>query len=303
MSQEVQPFEGAPIVTPVEIGPRPRFRGLRAIRRYPVIPLFIIGVVVLSGLLAPWIQPHEPNSPDLLASLEQPVGFGGDWSHPLGTDELGRDVLSRVISGARISLLISLSVVLGAGAIGTVLALVAGYFGGILDAVISRITDVFLSVPFLLVAIAVVGAWGASTQHLVVVLVFMTWSGYARVLRGEVLRIRNLEFVKLARVAGCSNGRILFSHILPNIVNPLVILATLQLSAVIIIEASLSYLGLGVPLPQATWGGMLAEGKNYIGVSNAMVIIPGVTIALTCLSINLFGDWLRVRLDPRFRQL
>ena len=272
-------------------------------RSFPVFPVAILAVIVFAGILAPWIQPYDADKPELLQSLQPPALFGGSWSHPLGTDELGRDQLSRLIGGARISLLIGVSVVLGAGALGTVLAMVSGYFGGWVDAIISRITDIFLAVPFLLVAIAVVGAVGASARNLVFTLMFMTWAGYARVLRSEVLRIRSFEYIKLARVAGCSNARIIFRHILPNIINPLVILVTLQLGAVIIIEASLSFLGLGVPAPQATWGGMLAQGKNYIGVHDALTIVPGVTIALTCLSINLVGDWLRLRWDPRFRQL
>jgi peptide/nickel transport system permease protein len=302
MTQEARSLNtgAAPVITD---RPRNTATAWRRLRHFPVFPMLIIGIIVVTGLLAPWIEPYDPDKPDLLGSLQPPAFFGGSWSHPLGTDALGRDQLSRLISGARISLLVGISVVLGAGAIGTILAMIAGYFGGIVDAIISRVTDIFLAVPFLLVAIAVVGAVGASTQNLVLTLIFMTWAGYTRVLRSEVLRIRALEFVKLARVAGCSNMRIIFRHILPNIVNPLVILATLQLGAVIIVEASLSFLGLGVPAPQATWGGMLAQGKDYIGVHDALTIVPGLTIALTCLSINLLGDWLRLRLDPKFRQL
>jgi peptide/nickel transport system permease protein len=273
------------------------------IRRLPLFTLGLLILIAFVGVFGPWIQPHNPEQPALLNSLESPVFFGGEWDHPLGTDELGRDTLSRLISGARISLIVGFAVVLGAGAIGTVLALVSGYFGGVLDAVISRVTEVFIAVPFLLVAIAIVGAVGASARNLVLVLIFMLWAGYARVLRSEVLRLRELDYVKLARVAGCSNSRILFRHLLPNIVNPLVILATLQLGATIIAEASLSFLGLGVPPPQATWGGMLAQGRNYIGVQDALVIIPGIAIFLTVMAINLLGDWLRLRLDPRFRQL
>lgn len=273
------------------------------LRRYPIVSLAILTIILIVGATSTWIQPHPPNQPDLINSLQQPVFMGGEWSHPLGTDELGRDVLSRLIAGARISILVGFAVVIGAGLLGTVMALIGGYWGGIVDIIVSRVTDVFLAVPFLLVAIAIVGAVGASTQNLVLTLVFMTWAGYARVLRGEVLRIRELEFVRLAQVAGCSNLRILARHIFPNLINPLVILATLQLGATIIIEASLSFLGLGVPPPQATWGGMLASGKDYIGLQNALTIAPGLAIALTVLSINLLGDWLRLRLDPRFRQV
>lgn len=283
--------------------PGPALATFRWLRSVPLVPLLILAVVVFAGIFAPLIEPHDPNHPDLIQALKPPVGFGGSWSHPLGTDPLGRDTFSRLIDGAQISLFVGLAVVFGAGALGTLLAVLAGYFRGWVDILISRVTDVFLAVPFLLVAISIVGAFGASTRNLVLVLVFMTWSGYTRVLRGEVLRVRDSDFVKLANVAGCSSTRILWRHIFPNIINPLIILATLQLSAVIIIEASLSFLGLGVPPPQATWGGMLSAGKDYIGVQNALTIFPGLAIALTCLSINVIGDWLRRRLDPRFRQL
>lgn len=284
-------------------GPGRAGRAWRAFRRFPVFPSLVLGVVVVVGVLTPWIQPHDPEAPNLLHSLQPPAWAGGDWAYPLGTDELGRDTLSRLMSGARVSLLVGLSVVLGAGAIGLALALVAGYFGGIIDAVISRVTEMFIAVPFLLVAIAVVGSVGASLQNLILTLMFMSWAGYARVLRSEVLKVREQEYVKLARVAGCSNLRIIVSHILPNLINVFVVLATLQLGSIIIAEASLSYLGLGVPPPRSSWGGMLAGGKDFIGSHDALTLAPGISIALTCLSINLLGDWLRVRLDPRFRQV
>ncbi len=274
-----------------------------ALRGAPVFPIAIIATLIVVGFLAPLISPHEPNTVRLMNSHLPPVFLGGTFEHILGTDDLGRDVLSRLISGARISLLVGFAVVVGAGSIGTFLALLSGYFGGVIDNVISRMCEVFIAVPFLLVAIAVVGAVGASTQNLILTLIFMSWAGYARVLRSEVLRLREMEFVKLAKVAGCSNARILFRHLLPNIVNPLVILATLQLGATIVVEASLSFLGLGVPPPQATWGGMLASGKNFIGFQTSLVAVPGIAIFLVVMSINILGDWLRVRLDPRFRQL
>jgi peptide/nickel transport system permease protein len=274
-----------------------------AFRGAPVIPILILLLLLIVGLFAPLLTPYDPNAVSLMKSHRPPVFSGGSWTNILGTDDLGRDVLSRLISGARISLLVGFAVVFGAGTIGTVMALLSGYFGGIIDSIISRACEVFIAVPFLLVAIAVVGAIGASTKNVILTLIFMGWAGYARVLRSEVLRLRELEFVKLARVAGCSHARILFRHLLPNIVNPLMILATLQLGATIVIEASLSFLGLGVPPPQATWGGMLASGKNFIGFQTSLVVIPGIAIFLVVLSINLLGDWLRVRLDPRFRQL
>lgn len=271
-------------------------------RRLPVFSATILAILLFVGIFGPMLAPHDPDAVQLMKAHMPPVFMGGSWDNILGTDQLGRDVLSRLISGARVSLLVGFAVVVGAGSIGTFLALVAGYFGGVLDAIISRINEIFIAVPFLLVAIAIVGAVGASTRNLVLTLIFMSWAGYARVLRSEVLRLRELEFVKLAKVAGCSDMRILFRHLLPNIINPLMILATLQLGATIVIEASLSFLGLGVPPPQATWGGMLAEGKDFIGFQTSLVVFPGLAIFLVVLSINLLGDWLRLRLDPRFRQ-
>lgn len=297
-----------PIETIAAVAPGKTFGGgLVNVRdRLRGVPLFsfaVLTILVLVGVFAPWLSPHDPNAVSLMQSHMEPVFMGGTWNHVLGTDDLGRDVLSRLISGARISLLVGFAVVLGAGAIGTVAALLSGYFGGAIDAAISRVTEVFIAVPFLLVAIAIVGAVGASTSNLIFTLIVMNWASYARVLRSDVLRLREMEFVKLAKVAGCSDVRILFRHLLPNIVNPLVILATLQLGATIVLEASLSFLGLGVPPPQATWGGMLAVGKNYIGFQTSLVIIPAIAIFLVVLAINLLGDWLRLRLDPRFRQL
>jgi peptide/nickel transport system permease protein len=275
---------------------------LRALSRYPIASALVLAIVVLAGIFAPWVEPHDPNHNNLIKALIGPIGFGGSWSHPLGTDQLGRDVLSRLIAGARISLIVGISVVLGSGTIGTLLALLAGHFQGWVDAIISRVTDIFLAVPFLLVAISIVGAVGAGTRNLVLVLIVMTWASYTRVLRGEVLRVTANEYVRFAKLTGCSNMRIMVKHILPGVLNPLIILATLQLGAIIIIEASLSFLGLGIPPPQATWGGMLAGGKDYIGTADWLTILPGLALALTCLSINLLGDWFRVRFDPRFRQ-
>jgi len=287
------------------IGASNKFTPRAFITRVCELPLWSVLVLVclvLVGLFGPVISPHDPNAIQLLKAHASPIFFGGSWEYPLGTDQMGRDVLSRLISGARISLLVGFAVVLGAGSIGTVLALAAGYFGGAIDAVVSRVCEVFIAVPFVLVAIAIVGAVGASITNLVFTLIFMSWAGYARVLRSEVLRLRELEFVKLAKVAGCSDSRILIHHLLPNIVNPLMILATLQLGATIVIEASLSFLGLGVPPPQATWGAMLSEGKDFIGFHTSLVLFPGLAIFVVVLAINLLGDWLRLRLDPRFRQ-
>ncbi|MCC7364867.1 MAG: ABC transporter permease [Dehalococcoidia bacterium] len=273
------------------------------VRSLPKLPVAILVIVLLAGVLAPLIQPHDPIEGDLSLALKEPVFNGGDWDYPLGTDHQGRDVLSRLVAGARVSILIGFSVVIGAGTIGVVIALLAGYLGGWVDQVLSRLTDVLLSMPFLLVAIAVVGAVGAGVRNLMLILIFMGWAQYARVLRGEVLRIRNADFVRLARVNGAGPVRLMALHIFPNITNTLIVLATLQLGTTILIEATLSFLGLGVPPPEASWGGMLNEGRPYLTTQPWMALIPGITIMLTVLAVNLLGDWLRLRLDPRFRQL
>jgi peptide/nickel transport system permease protein len=278
----------------------PRFRWVLDL---PKIPVAILLVVFITGVAAPILQPHDPLEGDLSVALQSPVYSGGEWKHPLGTDQQGRDILSRLIAGARVSILIGFSVVIGAGTIGVVIALLSGYLGGWVDQVLSRLTDVLLAMPFLLVAIAVVGAVGPGIRNLMLILIFMGWASYARVLRGEVLRIRNADFVRLTRINGGGPLRLMVLHILPNIANTLIVLATLQLGTTILIEATLSFLGLGVPPPHPSWGGMLADGRPYLTTNSYIAVIPGVTIMLTVLAVNLLGDWLRVRLDPRFRQL
>jgi peptide/nickel transport system permease protein len=279
-----------------------RFR-FSSLRNVPKLPIAILTVVLICGVFAPFIQPHDPLEGDLSSARIEPAFMGGTWDHPLGTDHQGRDILSRLISGARVSILIGFSVVIGAGTIGVVIALLSGYLGGWVDMLLSRLTDVLLSMPFLLVAIAVVGAVGAGVRNLLLILIFMGWAQYARVLRGEVLRIRNADFVRLARINGAGPVRLMALHIFPNITNTLIVLATLQLGTTILVEATLSFLGLGVPPPEASWGGMLNDGRPYLTTASYMAVIPGIAIMLTVLAVNLLGDWLRVRLDPRFRQL
>ncbi|OAI38609.1 hypothetical protein AYO38_09300 [bacterium SCGC AG-212-C10] len=287
----------------VVLEPKKPNRWWRLLMDLPKFPMTILMIVLVVGVFAPILQPHSPTDGDLAAALQEPVFTGGNWDHPLGTDEQGRDILSRLIAGARVSILIGFSVVVGAGTIGVVIALLSGFLGGWVDQVLSRLTDVLLSMPFLLVAIAVVGAVGPSVRNLMLILIFMGWAAYARVLRGEVLRIRNSDFVRLARINGASPIRLMVLHILPNIMNTLIVLATLQLGTTILTEATLSFLGLGVPPPNPSWGGMLSDGRPYLTTNSWLALIPGITIMLTVLAVNLLGDWLRVRLDPRFRQL
>jgi peptide/nickel transport system permease protein len=281
----------------------PRLAVLREqVASLPAIPVILLAAVVLMGVLAPVLAPYDPNEQNLFDRLLPPAwNEGGEWSHPLGTDRLGRDVLSRLIYGSRASLAVGFTVIAIAGSIGCVLALWSGYVGGWADHAIMRLTDAVMSMPFLVVALALASLRRPSLGYLIVILGALGWANYARVLRSEVLRLRASDFVLLARIAGAGRIRILYKHVLPNIANTLIVLATLQLGATVIAAASLDFLGLGVPATTPTWGAMLSDGRANIRTAWWLATFPGIIIMLTVLSINLLGDWLRVRLDPRHR--
>jgi peptide/nickel transport system permease protein len=229
---------------------------------------------------------------------------GGSDAHLLGTDHLGRDVLSRLLFGARVSMIVGITAVLIAGVIGTVLGIISGYLGGWVDQAIMRLTDTWLALPALTFAIFLAAVVGPSELNIIVILGLVYWTRYARVIRGEVLSLKEREFVRLAIVAGCSKRTIMRKHILPNVVNSAIVLATLMLGVVIISEASLSFLGVGVPPPKPAWGLMLADGKKGLMAGYWwLTVLPGCCIMLMVLSANLLGDWLRVKLDPQLRQL
>ena len=274
-------------------------------RRFPGIPLFILlFLLVLPGLFAPYLAPHNPIRGSLRARLKPPVWVqGGTITHPLGTDKVGRDILSRIIYGARISLAVSLVAILVSGAIGTALGLIAGYFGGRLDALIMRLVDISLGLPVILLALVFVAAIGASFATVVMVTAILLWARYARQVRGETLSIRERDFIARARVAGASHFRIMLRYIFPNVVNTLTVLATLQIGAVILLESALSFLGAGIPRPTPTWGSMIADGRDLIVVAWWIAMFPGLAIMLTVLSLNLLGDWLRDHLDPKLRNV
>jgi len=273
-------------------------------RAMPVFPTIILVTFILVGIFAGHLAPHDPIKTNLTDSLIPPMWQdGGTSNYPMGTDYLGRDILSRLLHGSTISLKVSFIVVFVCGGIGTVLALLSGYLGGWWDIIIMRITDMMMSLPYLLVAITLAAILGPSANNVILVLCVVGWAGYARVLRSEVIRVREGDFIRLASVAGASKIRIMFLHILPNIMNTLIIMTTLQFGTVIISEASLSFIGVGVPPPNPAWGSMLADGRDYITFAWWLCVWPGVAIVLVVLSCNLLGDWLRVRLDPKFRQL
>lgn len=270
----------------------------------PFFSLIVLGLLVFSGVFGDLLVLHDPAAGDLSRALRPPFWMaGGDWRYPLGTDELGRDIISRLVGGARIVLEVGFTAVVLAGVVGAAVAVVAGYYRGWVDALLMRLTDAMLSIPFMLVALTLAAALGTGRANLITTLAVMFWAGYARVLRGEVLRLRESQFVRLAIVAGCSSTRILLRHVLPNLLNSFIVLATLQLGITIIAAATLSFLGLGIPPPAPDWGTMLASSRGYISVAWWLSVWPGLAITLTVLAINLFGEWVRVRLDPKYRAL
>jgi peptide/nickel transport system permease protein len=284
-----------------------RLAGRRRIRfgAYPVLPLLILGAVTLVAVFANQLAPHNPEVGILAARFKPPFWLkGGTTEYLLGTDQLGRDVLSRLIFGARISLVVGFTAVIFAGAVGTLLGILSGYLGGWVDQVIMRLTDTWLALPALTFAIFLAAIVGPSMWNIVIILGITYWTRYARVIRGEVLSLKEREFVRLAIVAGCSKWTIMRRHILPNVINSAIVLGSLMLGVVIIAEATLSFLGIGVPPPQPAWGLMLADGKQGLMVGYWwLTVFPGLGIMLLVLSANLLGDWLRVKLDPQLRQL
>lgn len=261
----------------------------------------ILFIVLIAALLAPVLAPLDPTAQSLTRVMKPPLWEGEGHIFLLGTDHLGRDLLSRLIYGARVSLIVGLSATLMAGSIGLILGMMAGYFGGRVDYLLMRLVDFVLSFPFILLALATIAILGPSLWLIVALISFRQWTVYARVVRGNVLSIREQEFVIASRAVGGSDLRLIFRHVLPNVLAPVIIIGSLYLGRLIVIEAGLSFLGLGVPPPTPTWGGLLAEGRSYLYVSWWIVTFPGLAITLTVLGANLVGDWLRDVLDPRLR--
>jgi len=273
-------------------------------RRLPVVALSVLGAFIAMAVLADWISPHSPTAMSLRERMLPPAWLeAGTVNHLLGTDRIGRDILSRIVHGARVSLAAGVMAVFVGGLVGSVLGLVSGYFGRWVDAVIMRLTDTMLSLPIILIALLFAVSLGPSFTNLIVVLGLVMWARFARLVRGEVLTWKEREFVALARVAGCSAPRIMLRHIFPNLVNPLMVLATLQIGWVIIVESSLSFLGAGIPPPAPSWGSMIADGRGHVATAWWMSLFPGLALVLAVLSVNMLGDWLRDHLDPRLRNL
>jgi peptide/nickel transport system permease protein len=262
----------------------------------------VIVVIVLIAILAPVLAPHDPYAQSLIRRLHPPVWLeGGSWAHPLGTDHLGRDYLSRLIYGAQISLTIGICTAVISGVLGTVLGVLAGYFGGRIDAVITFLVTVKLSIPTILLALAVVQLVGGSLTVVVMVLGFLLWHQFALVARAVTMQIRDMDYITAARTIGCSRARILMTEVMPNLMNQIIVVLTLTIASAIVIEAALSFLGVGVKPPLPSWGIMIAEGRSHIFFRPWLVMIPGVALFVLVLSINLLGDGLRDVTSPQGR--
>ena len=303
------------------------------LRRWPVFPIFIIVTLVVSAVFAPIIAPNEPIKQDLRAKTDAPFWYEtcgtkqnpvnnnevpevpwldkcrqtGDNFYLLGADPLGRGLLTRIIYGARVSLVLAAVAIIVGTLVGTVLGLSAGYFGGVLDELIMRLTDVATAIPYLLLALIIVIVLGQKVfingDVIVLVLALASWPGIVRLVRGQCLQLKALDYVALAQIAGASTFRIMYRHILPGVTNTIVVATTLQVGSIILAESILSFLGAGVPPPTPTWGSMVADGRDYLSSAWWVAFFPGMAIFLTVLAFNFIGDWLRDRWDPRLRQL
>ncbi len=292
-------------------------RALRLLwrNRLGLLGASIISIVVLAAVFAPVIAPHDPMTGDITKRLTCPVlttcpsfipgtpPSRGTLDHPLGTDQLGRDIFSRIVYGARVSLIVGLAAVLLGAGFGSTLGLISGYYGGRLDALIMRIGDLFLAFPYLLLAIAIVAVLGGGLLNVIIVLAIATWVPYARLMRGSVLSAREQEYIIAARAIGVRDVVLLFKHIAPNCVTPIIVFGTFNVASAIIAEAGLSFLGLGVGATRPTWGNMLADGRAYVATAWWLATFPGLAIMLTVLAINMIGDWLRDALDPHLRNI
>jgi peptide/nickel transport system permease protein len=268
--------------------------------RFPVLAFLFALLLVVAALGGDSISPYAKDQLDTASSLLPPFWFPeGSSAHLLGTDQLGRDLFSRLISGARISLMTGAAAIFVAGSIGVFLGLVAGYQGGLVGAAIMRLVDAFLALPFILLALALISALGSGVGNIILVMILTNWPRYARLVRSEVISIKERDFVTLARIAGVGPTRIALVHILPNAMNSIAVLAVLDIGRAIILEASLSFLGLGIQPPDVSWGLMLADGKTLMSFAWWLMAFPGLTIVLTVMSFNAIGDWLKLRFDPR----
>ena len=283
-----------------------RFRVFKALgytRRLPVFPVLILSLLVVTGILSPWIAPHNPRVGNLRERNIPPAWESeGRSTYLLGTDHLGRDILSRIIHGARFSLIIAGITLFIGGTVGTLMGLVSGWYGGWVDEIIMRLVDIKVALPTILLALVLVVTLGQDFWVLVAVISLTIWPRFARMIRGEALDLKTRDYVALAQVAGAPLHRIIFKHLLPGVANTLIVVASLEVGIVILLEATLSFLGAGVRPPTPAWGSMVSEGRDRIATAWWISAMPGLAIMLTVMSLNLLGDWLRDTLDPRLRQ-
>jgi peptide/nickel transport system permease protein len=273
-------------------------------RSTPWLCILVIATMVFMAVFAPLLAPYSPIDQTLRDKLLPPFWLdGGSFKYVLGTDAFGRDILSRLIYGARISLLVAILALTAGGGVGLVIGIVAGYMGGLIESILMRLVDAAFTFPAILFALLLAVTLGQGLGTLVIAISLLLWASFARVIRGEVLALKQRDFVALAKVRGCSEPRIMLTHILPNVLNTFMVLVTLNVGVVVIAEASLSFLGAGIPPPTPTWGLMVSEGRGRIAEAWWVSLIPGLAITALVLSVNVFGDWLRDRLDPRLRQL
>jgi peptide/nickel transport system permease protein len=257
-------------------------------------------LLVIAAVFGTSVTPYSETTIDFEAVMTPPFWeTDGTWRHPFGTDQLGRDILSRLVAGAQVSMMVAIAAVLVGGTLGTLIGLIAGYFGGVIGAVLSRLTEAFLALPFILMALALVAAFGPGLSNIIIVMVLTNWARYARLVRSEVLGIKERDFVLLARIAGVSRFRIAVRHVLPNAVNSVAILAILDVGRAMMLESALSFLGLGVQPPSVSWGVMLADAKSFMGFAWWLALFPGIAIFLSVLSFSALGDWLHTKFDPR----
>lgn len=273
-------------------------------RTWPVIPGVVLLALVVVGVFAPWIAPQDPLAQDLSKRAAPPFWYPeGSTQYLLGADHVGRDLLSRVIHGARVSLVVA-GIALSTGLlVGCTLGLLAGYFGGLIDEIITRIVDIWFALPFILIALVTVIVFGASFGLVMGLLALVTWAPFVRYVRGDVLSLKERDYVALAKVSGASHLRIMVRHLLPGTVNTIIVIATLRVGQLILTEATLSFIGAGIPAPRPAWGLMVAEERDYVATAWWGALFPGLAIFLVVMSMNFIGDWLRDRLDPRLRQL
>ena len=289
------------------VPPLTRFDALKALRhmrRLPIFPVLILSILVITAILSPWIAPHDPRVGNLRDRNIAPAWESeGSTTYLLGTDHLGRDILSRIIHGARFSLIIAAITLVIGGGVGTLMGLLSGWYGGWVDEIIMRLVDIKVALPTILLALVLVVTLGQDFWVLVVVISLTIWPRFARMVRGEALDLKTRDYVALAQVAGAPTHRIIFKHLLPGVANTLIVVASLEVGIVILLEATLSFLGAGVRPPTPAWGSMVAVGRDRIATAWWISTMPGIAIMLTVMSLNLLGDWLRDTLDPRLRQL